>query len=200
MNMNTLKITFLVLSTLLIAACATTPPTHFYTLSAEAPETPSDIAPDQRRIIGVGPIAVSPYLERNQIVKRTSATRLDVNDINHWAEPIETNISRIIATNLGRLMPDTQPIVRPWADADVEHHVLVNVTRFDADPAGNVLLEADWGIRLESRQRMPLIRHASITQATLGEDYAAITHAMSLALARLSEQIALELKKMVGRK
>ena len=183
---------------LLLTACGTTPPTNFFALSAEIPDTRPASLSDDRMVIGVGPIEVSPYLERTQIVTRSDQTRLELTETNRWAEPIETNISRVIATNLSRLLPDTQPIVRPWADAGVEYHVLVKFMRFDSDLAGNVQLHANWGIQLDSSRSMPVIREAKISQASSGESYAEITRTMSAALATLSEQIAAELGEMLA--
>ena len=182
---------------MLLAACGTTPPTNFFTLSAESPELTREKPRDNRIVVGVGPIEVSPYLERTQIVTRSDQTRLELTETNRWAEPIETNISRVIATNLSRLLPNTQPIVRPWADAGVEYHVLVKLMRFDSDLVGNVQLHANWGIQLDSSRSMPVIREASITQTSTGESYAEITRTMSAALAALSEEIAAELNKML---
>ena len=183
---------------LVLSACGTTPPTNFYALSAEIPELSLADQKQNRTVIGIGPIEVSPYLERTQIVTRSDQTRLELTETNRWAEPIETNISRVIATNLSRLLPNTQPIVRPWADAGVEYHVLVKFVRFDSDLAGNVQLHANWGIQLESSRSMPVIREAKISQPGSGESYAEITRTMSSALAKLSEEIAAELNNMLA--
>lgn len=76
--------------------------------------------------------------------------------------------------------------------------MLVKIQRFDSDSAGNVQLNANWGIELNSTRSMPLIRDAAISKASIGEDYEAITKNMSIALASLSEEIAQELGKMIG--
>lgn len=182
---------------LLLAACGTTPPTKFYTLSAEAT---GKVDADSSRsvVIGIGPIEVAPYLERSQIVTRTDETRLNLTEFNRWAEPVENNIANVLAVNLARLLPAAQPIVRPWADAGAEYHVLVKVLRFDSDPAGNVRLNASWGIQRSSTRSMPVIRDAVINQPSAGEDYESITKNMSRALATLSEQIAAELNQMIN--
>ena len=180
----------------LLAACGTTPPTKFYTLSAEVPPGTSPANTTARVIVGIGPVEVAAYLERNQIVTRSGQTRLILTELDHWAEPIESNIANILATNLSRLLPATHPIARPWSDAEAEFHVLLKITRFDSDPAGEVQLNASWGIQGDRTHKIAVIRETSITQPSAGTGYEAITRNMSLALASLSEEIALELGKM----
>jgi len=182
----------------MLSACATTPPTKFYTLSAQVSEPDEAAENIQKVIVGVGPVEVAPYLERNQIVTRTGQTRLTLTEFDHWAAPIEDNVANVLAINLSRLLPATQPIVRPWAGAEVKYHVLVKILRFDADASGKVQLDASWGIQLNREQSIPVIRDVTIVQPSSSEDYEAITRNMSLALARLSEQIAKELEILLN--
>jgi uncharacterized lipoprotein YmbA len=198
MKKQILKTTTLLMAGWLLAACGTTPPTKFYTLSAEIPQDTQPVNLTDRVIVGIGPIEVAAYLERNQIVTRSGQTRLNLTELDHWAEPIESNIANILATNLSRLLPATHPIARPWSDAEAEFHVLLKITRFDSDPVGEVQLNASWGIQQDRAHKIVVIRETSITQPSVGEGYDAITRNMSLALATLSEEIAQELGKMTS--
>jgi uncharacterized lipoprotein YmbA len=196
MNGKRLRAIMLMAAALLLTACGTTSPTSFYTLSAEVPRSTLPANTNNRVIVGIGPVEVADYLDRNQIVTRSGQTRLNLTDYDHWAEPIDSNIASILATNLSHLLPNTHPIARPWPDADAEYHVLVKITRFDAEPTGKVQLNASWAIQLERTHDIVVIRDAIITQPSAGQDYDAITQSMSLALATLSEEIALKLGKM----
>ncbi len=191
MKTTTIKSFTALLLALFLGACASTQPTRFYALTAESPiATP---ATPSRHIIGVGPIEVAPYLERGQIVTRDGDNRLSLAEFDQWAEPIETNISNVIAANLDARLPNVQAIVRPWPDAGAEYTVVVKFSRFDADAEGNVLLVADWGIQKKSEQSVPVIRDADIRRAGNGADYASMAASMSEALAELSGEIAAEL-------
>jgi len=198
-----LRLLGLALITLFITGCGTTPPTRFYALTAEAPmaDTQQDVSlnqpPSHKIIVGIGPIEVAPYLERNQIVTRSNGTRLNVIEFDRWAASIEDNIAGVLAINLSRQLPQTQPMVRPWPDAKAEYHVMVKFLQFDADEAGNVQLQASWGIQLRSTQDMPVIRDARIALPSIGADYAAITQNMSNALTGLSTQIATALRQQL---
>ncbi len=188
----------LLASIFLLTACGTTPPTNFYTLSAEVPQGMPPASAANRVIVGIGPVEVADYLDRNQIVTRSGKTRLNLTELDHWAGPIESNIANILAINLSHLLPDTHPIARPWPDADAEYHVLLKISRFDSDPTGEVQLNASWGIQLKRAHNLVVIRDANITQPSAGKSYDDITQTMSLALATLSEEIALELGKMTS--
>ena len=153
---------------------------------------------DERVIVGIGPVEVAAYLERNQIVTRSGKTRLKLTELDHWAEPIEDTIANVLATNLSRLLPATHPIARPWSDADAEFHVLLKITRFESNSTGEVQLTASWGIQQDRTHKIAIIRDTTISQPSVGEGYDAITRNMSLALAALSEEIALELGNMTS--
>ena len=186
------------ISSLALTACGTTPSTNFYSLSAEA-EAVAKPAGMKTTVVGIGPVEVAPYLERSQIVIRTADTRLSLTEFDRWAEPIENNIANVLAENLSRLLPTTQPIVRPWTDAGAEYNVVVKIRRFDSDEAGNVTLNASWGIQHHTSRSMPVIREASIVQNSAGSDYESITRTMSAALTELSKEIAEALKQEMAR-
>ena len=195
MKIITIKGFTVLLLALGLGACASTEPTRFYALSAETPAASPSTTP--RTIVGVGPIEVAPYLERGQIVTRDSRNRLSLAEFDQWAEPIETNISNVIAANLDTQLPTIQAIVRPWPDADAEYTVVVKFSRFDADKEGNVLLAADWGIQNRREQSIPVIRDSRIRLTGQGSDYTAIAASMSTALATLSQEIATELDRLL---
>ena len=186
------------LISLLLSACGTTAPTSFYTLSAQSITQPPLAGNADKIIIGIGPVEVSPYLERNQIVTRTDNTRLKLTELNHWAAPLEDNIANVLAVNLSRLLPETQPISRPWVDARVQYNVLIKVLQFDADQTGNIQLKANWAIQKGDARDITLIRYADIEQPSVGEDYASITTNMGTALAALSEEISTQLSELIN--
>jgi uncharacterized lipoprotein YmbA len=77
-------------------------PSRFYLLSAQpSAETTLPIALAEPHLaIGLGPIAFPKYLDRPQIVTRTSPYELNFAEFERWSEPLDTNFSRILAENL----------------------------------------------------------------------------------------------------
>lgn len=197
MSTKLLRLAMLGLASMLVSACGTTPPTNFYTLHPDIPVQIERSGDLDKIIIGIGPVEVSPYLERNQIVTRTGSTRLKLTDLDHWAAPLEDTIANVLAVNLSRLLPETQPIFRPWSDAETQYHVLIKMLQFDSDLAGNVQLKANWAIRNNHSQDIALIRYAVIDQPSLGDDYDSITQNLSSALALFSKEISLALTGLI---
>src|SRR4030095_6149431 len=76
---------------LVLSGCfGSTPPTHFYLVpSLTGGDTAPPVSADQRDLtLGVGPVTVPPYLDRSQIVTRTSRAKLTLADFDQWAGPL----------------------------------------------------------------------------------------------------------------
>ena len=77
----------------MLAGCASSQPTHFYTLFG--------LADSQEQIdgkplsLGVASVNFPAYLDRPQIVTRRGANRITVAEFDHWAEPLETTVVRV---------------------------------------------------------------------------------------------------------
>src|SRR5262245_66066254 len=105
-----LAVMILVASLLGLGACASTP-SRFYILNAlTASDTMAATAGEQGPVIGVGPIMLPKYLDRPQIVTRASRNQLTLGEFDRWAEPLQDNVTSVLAENLARLIP-TDPVL-----------------------------------------------------------------------------------------
>lgn len=184
----------------LLAACGTTGPSYFYVLSSSpAVSTPDALA--QEPAIGVGPINIPKYLARPQMVQRSGDHQLELHEQHRWAEPLQDNITRVLAENLARMVPTQQLAVFPWGrSARIDYHVTVEVSQFDADTEGNVTLTALW--RVFGRTDEELVRQqlSSFTETAEGTEHAAIAAAHSRALDALSRDIAQVIRQTAARR
>ena len=72
---------------LIVGGCAgNSPPSRFYLLSAMAP---TDAAPHSTTVVGVGPVRLPGYLERDQIVSRSNTNSLRVDEFEDRAQLCE---------------------------------------------------------------------------------------------------------------
>src|SRR4029453_549757 len=84
---------------LVLSGClGSTPPTQFYLLP---PRPSGDTAPPASAgprdlTLAVGPVTVPPYLDRPQIVTRTSRAKLALADFDQWAGPLADTIARVL--------------------------------------------------------------------------------------------------------
>jgi uncharacterized lipoprotein YmbA len=159
---NNYRLTTAVLLTVALAfsSClgdpSKTPATRFFVLnslySEENPNRPKPVADlEEDTLIGVGPIKLSQVLDRPQIIMRTSHNEIRVADLERWAMPLRENITNVLVDNLSALLSTGSILKFPWkATIPVDYQIVMDITRFDGRPAGNVDLRARWGILSEN--------------------------------------------------
>jgi uncharacterized lipoprotein YmbA len=178
---------------LLLAGCAETQPTRFYTLSGLL-TPPANPAPDAPALgfIGVGPITLPAYVDRPQIVRRAGASRVVLADFENWIEPLSSMFPRVLVENLSSLLgtddiwllPQRRP---PRLDLQVE----VDVTRFDASTEGEAVLDARWRIYGRDGDQLLATDRSTILERAASEDgVEGVVAAMSRALGELSRELA----------
>jgi uncharacterized lipoprotein YmbA len=139
--------------------------------------------------LGVGPVTIPGYLDRSQIVVRLSDNEVAVAESDRWAEPLVEGITRTLEGNLQTLLPGSSFVDYPWYDSDAPAYAIELVfRRFEADPAGVAVLQADW--RLTRRDSLVLRGAVSVEEAADSPGRAASVAAQSRALAELGRQIA----------
>jgi len=181
-----------------LAGCASTAPSRFYVLSSlPAPGPASKPFTDQgRTAIGIGPVEISKYLDRPQIVTRESPNELKLAEFDNWAEPLGDNLPRVLAENLSTLL-STEPVaVFPWrGSTPVDYRVEVVVTQLDGELGGDAVLVGHWSIIKEDGNELIAIRETRFSEPTGASGYEALVSAMSRAIGNLSQQIAAEIQK-----
>ena len=177
-------------------------PTRYYTLTSIEPTRETAT---QRRplVIGVGPMAVADYLDRPQIVTRSTAMELELHEFDLWIETLETIFSRTLAEDLSALLGTDRVVLMPAPrEVQLDYQVEVDVLRFDAMRPGDVVLDAAW--RLYGQDGTELMRDgraristaiaaADVDAASLPDpsgEMPAVVAAMSEATSQLSRQIA----------
>lgn len=174
-----------------LAGCGSSPPIHFYTLSAEA--SPDPVAPVKNdRPISVGPVTLPEVIERPQLVLRTSPNRVTLVEEHQWAEPLQSEIPRVLAENLSRLLGTKQVAVHPQSAGDhAEYRVAVDVQRFESTLGSRVSIDVLWTIRQSSRSETTFkTGRSSVEEPVADPSYEALAAAHSRGLVRVSRDIA----------
>lgn len=130
----------------LCAACGTTAPSRFFALTALEPRAEQGEAAVAWSIESV---RVAPYLQRPQMVRRTSAVELAVDEYHRWAEPLDLALARVIEGDLR---------VHLGAPGTAGTRVSCTITRFEQDEHGRAVLEADYTLRAADPARPPRSR------------------------------------------
>lgn len=178
----------------LLAGCASTSPSHFYTLN---PTTASAVA-STAYVIAVGPISLPAAVDRPQIVIRTGPNQVTIDEFNCWASPLKGDIARVIAENLAALLGTSQATVFPQTMISAaSHRIVIEILRFESEPGKAATLAALWTAS-STKGGQSRSRRTVITEATQGSGYADLVAAHSRALGRFSAEIAAAILEMGG--
>ncbi|HUA34668.1 MAG TPA: PqiC family protein [Candidatus Binataceae bacterium] len=165
----------------------------FYTL------TPVDAATSQPPlpiVLGLGPVNMPSYLDRNAVVIRTSPTEMDVSAVDRWAEPLSANFTRTLTEDLSRTLSPKQIVQFPWFTATLpDYQVEIYVYRFEANSAGTAVLSGRWAIRNPVTHKTLYSSDMNISQPVAKGDGAGAA-ALSKAVGQLSTEIAAAVREL----
>lgn len=185
----------LVLAWLALASgCASSPPTRYYLLQ---PAGFAAAAAHTEAALGIGPVKLPAYLDRNEIVVEQTDFEVTLSDYSQWAEPLDDNIANVLAANLADLLGTDRISRYPRPPGTpVDYQVELDIGRFNARADGRVVLETRW--RLLDGDRRPLqVRSARLSEPFTGEDMEAVVAAHSRILTWLSQAIAAALRARI---
>jgi uncharacterized lipoprotein YmbA len=190
---------------LLAVGCVGTgqsPPSRFYMLTSLEP---TDAAPKNPAVIDgegilLGPIRFPIYLNRQQIVIRTSPNEIRLAEFDRWAEPLETNFRNVVKENLAILL-NTAYIVEPPVpkNTDIEFQVVAGVSRFDAEPGEQVVLMVRWGIVRFADDQVLATENATYTAPLNAGGFEEIVKAQSRLVADFSRDVAATVQDLYRR-
>ena len=184
------------LASVLLGACGTTPPAAYYSLddgamSVAARGTTPSVAIVQAKL--------PDSLDRPQLVIRSGGNRLQLSEQRRWAEPLRSEIPRVLAGDLGRLLDSSRVAALP---VDVQRfaadfNVQLDIQRLDLIEGQGVDLDLMWLI--EARQGQVSVGRSTLHEpAAAGNDPGALVAALRRALGRAAVDIASEIRRQSG--
>jgi uncharacterized lipoprotein YmbA len=85
------------------------------------------------------------YLEKPQIMTRTSRNQLEMAEYHQWGGNLRKNMIRVIVQNMSRLLSTPHVAMPPLrSSAPPDFRIEVEVMRFEADQTGQVMFSAQW--------------------------------------------------------
>ena len=141
--------------------------------------------------IGLGPVQFPEYLDRPELVIRTSPNGFDLSETNRWAEPLSDNFRHVLANDLTNLTGATNIVPYPWyPETRLDYIVHVQVQRFEADTNRDAQLTARWDLRTLQSDQVLVSREARLTRPLTSLAGDAVAAALSEDVAELAGQIA----------
>jgi uncharacterized protein len=181
--------------------CATSPASQFYTLSpvqvAQLRPVLESAEPAQPIAIAIGLVTVPELVDRPQIVSRVDENRVSIDEFARWADPLKSQISRVLAANLTQLIAGSIVSVYPQRVDDKAYRVSVDVQSFDSSTSGAVMLAVIWSVRAPKRGE-PVGGRTVVRETVSGPGYDARVNACSRALAAVARDIAVAMESVMS--
>ena len=133
-------------------------------------------------------------VDRPQLVLRSSVNRVEIAEQARWAAPLKSEIPRVIADHLTRLLDGARTSTSAQRATGVpDYRVLLDVQRFESAPHESATIQALWEVR--GRTGAPLTGRSLVTESS-GAGYDELVAAHSRALAAVSRDIAEAIAKL----
>lgn len=145
MNMRHLTCSLLLLT---LTACSVLQPVKdTATQHLLEPLVPDRTLTAARPAIAVGRPSLPGYLDSNQLVTRSKG-QLMVSKHDLWGEPLDSGISRVLASNLSRLTGsmNIQP-VESFTTLDYTTLLELKIAQFEPDAANQMVLQGTWKLQ-----------------------------------------------------
>lgn len=135
----------------LIAACYSSKEPDLYVLNPN-PLTVSLQKNMRHKLIGIDSVTLPQYLDNPQIMLFTTPHQSNLLERHQWAEPLSTNIQRVIQTNLINSLQGAAIEIAPWdTDFYPQYHLRIEISQFKVDRQGNSILRAIYTIETDRK-------------------------------------------------
>lgn len=190
---------------LALAGCLGGPsaPTNFYMLSplgASQAKTPAASVDADIRI-GLSTVVVPEYLNRNEIVVNLDNTVYQLAEFNQWAEPLNDNLTRVLAENLADILRDDSIAVFLSSDSSIpyDYRLEIDVIRLDGNLGDQVTLVVQWALLEAGEDDLKLMRRWQYQETVADDTYKELVLAKSRTVEKLSRDIAASIKTALGK-
>jgi len=123
------------------------PEPEYFTLSPAAGMNATPLAARPELGLVLGQVDLPRYLDRSELVTRSGAHGLRVWNLQRWGGSLRTDIQRLVADDLGRLLGTARIAVYPAeARFPVSYRVLLELIEFGSAPGHPVALRARWTV------------------------------------------------------
>jgi uncharacterized lipoprotein YmbA len=202
---------------LLLSACGSSPPHHFYTLGSSgalttgaangnasaasatnsganpglnpgANQTAAGTTRPPTFYIELPPVTVPQQVARDQMVISTGPGQVDILEQQRWAAPLADELGQALSGDLSAALATFDVYRTPRPDSLPVYRITVNVRNFSSVPGAHASIDAVWSVR-RLPGGTPLTCHSAVTE-NVGPGYDALVGGHRRAVARMAEQIA----------
>ncbi len=99
-----------------------------------------------RYALSSGRSSIPAAVDRPEFVVQIAPNRVDIDEFNRWAAPLNDGIARVVATNLSVLLGTSDVAMAPLANFRPPVACHIDVQRFESIPGQSVLIDAIWTV------------------------------------------------------
>jgi uncharacterized lipoprotein YmbA len=171
----------------LVAGCASSPQSSFYTLTPVPPAEQADTAAP--KTITIGAVMVPEIVDRPQLVLRVNANEVNFDEFARWADSLKAQVRRVIAADLALQFPSALVSGYPGTvDPTSSYQVSIDVESFESAVGDTSAVSVLWSVR--PPKGATVNGRTVVRVPTGGPGYDALIAAHSKALAAVSGDIA----------
>jgi uncharacterized protein len=172
----------------LVAGCASSPLSSFYTLTPVLPSEQADSAAAPAGI-AIGGVTVPEIVDRPQFVLRVNANEVNVDEFARWPDSLKAQVRRVIVADLALQFPSALVSGDPVSlDPASTYQVAIDVQSFESAIGDAASISVLWSVR---PPKGALVNGRTVVRVpTGGPGFDALVAAHSRALAAVSGDIA----------
>ena len=175
-----------------LAGCLGSPAPNFYALRSASGEAAGPaLAAHPELGLAIGPVELPRYLDRPELVTQDASSRLVVADAHRWGGSLRTDILRVVADDLGRLLGTVRVAVYPSEPRfRADYRVLLDVRDIQSTRGDKVALLVRWTLASMRDGSALAVEETRIEQPVASASYEDLVAADSAAFGTLARRIA----------
>jgi uncharacterized lipoprotein YmbA len=179
------------LTAALLAGCGmSSTAVSYYSLGVLPDGAAAPLAQKDRPTIGIANVMLPDYLDRPQLVSRSDAHQMNIEEYHRWAGRLQDEISRVLLENLRTLGASPRIDRAPWpAGFKPDIIVSVQLTTFEAFSDGTVRLAGSVTLADLRPSAAPVSWNVHLQEPAAGRAPSNLVAAQSRLVAALSRQI-----------
>ena len=146
-------------------------------------------APALNTTVMVGPVSIPASVDEPEFVVQVAPNRVEVEEFNRWAAPLNDSIARVVAGDLVVLLGTPDVATAQLANFNPDYSVTIDVQRFDSIRGQAAVFDAMWNVRKTAGGETRAGR-TTARETVQGDGFDVLAAAHSRALAKMSGDIA----------
>jgi len=162
-------------------------PLFYYTL--ESSNQTQALQTDPKQNILIGPIHISSFLNKGQLVKQKSAYSIKIEEQHRWAGNLQEMVSDSLINNLSLSLGSNTIHKFPNSHGLAAIQLELNLTHFEEDINGQALTQARWKLIGPTQAILYATTSTYIVEPD-DSSYSSLVKGLSIGISRLSKDIA----------